>query len=185
MSYPSKLRRAPLISALALALCAGAVGAAQAADPMTRATGGKLASGDKTFIEKATIGGMTEVRMGELASEKAINPQVKEFGARMVKDHTAANADLVKVAAAKGVTVPGTIDQSHQKDIDSLAKKSGADFDKAYVEAMVSDHKTDVADFEKQAKSGKDADLQAFAGKTLPTLKDHLKMIQGINDSMK
>lgn len=175
-------RSRSLIAIAALTLSASS---ALAADPMTSATGGNLSSADRKFVEKAAIGGMTEVKMGQLAQEKGTSQAVKDFGAKMVTDHTKANEELTKVAAAKGVTVPGTIDQSHRSDIDKLAKKSGADFDKAYVKDMVSDHKTDVSDFQKEAKSGKDSDIQAFAGKTLPTLQEHLQMIEGIDSNMK
>jgi putative membrane protein len=184
-NIPRSLSRKPLlIGAVALSLAAAA-GVARAADPMTSATGGDVPSSDRKFIEKATIGNMAEVKLGKLAQEQGSSQAVRDFGARMVQDHTKANAELQKVATAKGVTVPGTIDKAAQSDYDKLAKKSGADFDKAYVNGMVSDHKTDIAEFQKEVKSGKDADLQAFASKTLPTLEDHLKMIQGIKDSMK
>jgi putative membrane protein len=173
------------------AACAAALGLtvgsslAFAADPMTTATGGDLSSVDRKFVTKATTGGMEEVALGELAEKQASSQALKDFGARMVKDHTAANEDLVKVAAAKGVTVPGEMTSSQKSDVEKMSKKSGADFDKAYVKAMVSDHKTDIADFQKEAKSGKDGDLQAFAGKTLPTLREHLQMIESIHDGMK
>jgi len=169
--------------AAALALAA-ASSLAFAADPMTSATGGQLDKSDRTFVEKATIGGMTEVAAGKLAQDKATDPSVKAFAARMVSDHTKAGAELTKVAASEGVTVPGAIDKSHQKDIDDLAKKSGKDFDKAYVKAMVSDHKDTVSLFEKQAKSGKDANLKQFASTTLPTLQDHLQMIEAIEKKL-
>jgi putative membrane protein len=159
--------------------------AAHAADPMTTATGGNLARSDRTFVTKAGVGGMEEVALGQLAQKNGQSQAVKDFGARMVKDHTAANEDLVKVAASQSVTVPGELDRSAQSDVDKLSKKSGADFDKAYVKAMVSDHKTDISLFEKEAKSGKDPELQAFAEKTLPTLQEHLQMIEGIQTSMK
>jgi putative membrane protein len=152
---------------------------------MTSATGGALPSGDRSFVEKATIGGMTEVQASELARDKASSPSVKDFGTKMIADHTKAGEELGKIAAAKGVTTPGTLDSSHKKDVDKLAEKSGSDFDKAFMKQMVSDHKTVVSLFEKEAKSGKDADLQAFAVKTLPTLRGHLTMAQTVNDGLK
>ena len=158
---------------------------ALAADPMTSATGGNLSSSDRSFVEKASIGGMTEVQAAKLAQSKSTNTSVKGFADRMVQDHTKAGAELQKVAMAKGVTPPGTIDASHRKDVDKLDKESSKDFDKAYVKAMVSDHKDTVSLFEKESKSGDDADLKAFASKTLPTLKEHLAMIEDIEKQMK
>ena len=167
------------------ALTLAVAGLAHAADPMTSATGGNVPGADRTFVEKAAIGGMTEVRAGTVAKDKATNSAVKDFAAHMVTDHTKANAELTSAAAAKGVTTPGTIDKAHQKDVDKMSKLSGADFDRAFMKQMVADHKTTVSLFEKEAKSGKDADLQAWAGKTLPTLQEHLKMAQELNASLK
>ena len=170
------------LAALTMALLAGAAHAAD--DPMTTATGGKIPSGDRKFVTMAAIGGMTEVEASKLAQTKASNPAVKEYGAKMIADHEKASAELQSVASGKSVTPPGNLDKSHQKDVDKLAKLSGGDFDKAYMKQMVSDHKATVSLFEKESKSGKDADLQAFAGKTLPTLHDHLKMAQDMNAKM-
>lgn len=178
----SRTRMAMAIVGLAFTT---AVGSAHAADPMTSATGGTVPSADRKFVEKATIGGMTEVQAGQLAKDKASNPAVKDFGAHMVTDHTKASEELSKIATAKSVTPPGTLDKSHKSDVDKLAKMSGADFDKAFMKQMVADHKTTISDFEKEAKSGKDADLQAFAGKTLPTLQEHLKMAQDVQGQLK
>ncbi len=175
-------RRSMLAASLVVAL---ATASAWAADPGTEATGGKLSRGDRGFVEKAAIGGMVEVEMGKLAQQKATDAQVKSFGAKMVTDHTKAGDELKRVASAKGVTPPSAIDKSHRDDIADLAKKSGADFDKAYVKAMVSDHKDDISLFEKTAKDGEDADLKSYASKTLPTLQEHRQMIQGISDRMK
>ena len=178
-------RTRALLGAATLTLSLAAVGVAHAADPMTSATGGNVPSADRTFIEKAAIGGMTEVNASKVAQEKATSPAVKDFAAHMITDHTKANSELVTAATGKGVTPPGTVDKSHQKDIDKLSKLSGADFDKAYMKQMVSDHKTTVSLFEKEAKSGKDGDLKGWAGKTLPTLQEHLKMAQDLNASLK
>src|ERR1700733_9924287 len=121
-----KLAHATLVGAAILALYT-TTNIAHAADPMTTATGGTVPSEDRKFIEKATIGGMVEVKMGELAKTNASSQAVKDFGARMVTDHSKANAKLTKLCADKGVAVPGAIDKSHQKDIDKMAKLTGAD----------------------------------------------------------
>ena len=178
-------RTRSMLTIAALATASLSSGIAQAADPMTSATGGNVAGADRTFVEKATIGGMTEIKASELAKEKGTNPAVKEYSAHMIADHTKASEELSKIATAKGVTPPGTLDKSHQSSIDKLAKLSGADFDKAYMKQMVSDHKDTVSLFQKEAKSGKDADLQAFAGKTLPTLQGHLDDAKGKVDTLK
>ena len=181
----SRFHLHPFAAAAAFLVLSTTATAVVAADPMTTATGGTLASGDRTFVEKAALGGMTEVQASKLAESKTSNPAVKDFATHMVGDHTKAGDELTKIAAGKSVTTPGTLDKSHQGDVDKLAKLSGDDFDKAYVKQMLSDHKSTVSLFEKEAKSGKDADLQAFAGKTLPTLQGHLKSVQDLSASMK
>ncbi|HUP30414.1 MAG TPA: DUF4142 domain-containing protein [Usitatibacter sp.] len=144
---------------------------------------GNLGSGERKFMEKAALDGMAEVQMGQLAQQKAQNPQVKEFAGRMVQDHTKANDELKQLASAKGVTLPADADRDHKKHADELAKKSADKFDHEYMEHMVKEHKKDVKEFEKQAKDAKDPDVKAFAQKTLPVLQAHLQAAQATYDS--
>ena len=140
---------------------------------------------DRKFVEEAAAGGMAEVELGKLAEQKATSDQVKQFGARMVEDHGKANDELKELAQSKGLSVPAAPDKSHQKDLDKLSKLSGAQFDREYMAHMLSDHRKDVSEFKKMSESAKDSDVKAFAGKTLPTLQEHLKMAQSVNDSVK
>ena len=140
---------------------------------------------DAKFAVAAANGGMAEVELGTLAQQKAANPKVKDFGAMMVTDHSKANDEMKALAKSKGITLPDSIDTKEQKVKADLSAKSGADFDKAYVSNMIEDHKEDIKEFEDAVKNCKDADLKAFAVKTLPTLKMHLDAIQKIHDSMK
>jgi len=135
-------------------------------------------------MKEAAEGGMAEVEMGKLASQKAQNPDVKKFGQMMVTDHTAANTELKALAAKKNIALPADAG-SHKSNMDALAKESGAGFDKAYVNDMVSDHEKDVSDFQKQADSSSDPDVKAFAAKTLPVLRKHLDAIKAIEAKMK
>lgn len=139
---------------------------------------------DADFAVKAANGGMAEVQLGQLAQQKATSPDVKAFGAKMVTDHGKANDKLMALAKQKNITLPATIDNDEQKKMDDLNKKTGTDFDKAYVKEMVEDHKQDIKLFEDEAKNGKDADIKGFAATTLPTLKMHLSMINAIDKKM-
>ena len=103
----------------------------------------------------------------------------------MIQDHTNANAELKALATKKTVTLPTDLDAEHKALKDKLQGLSGAEFDKAYTAAMVSDHEKTVDLFEAQAGSGSDADAKAFAAKTLPKLKMHLEMIENINGKLK
>ncbi|MEJ7767529.1 MAG: DUF4142 domain-containing protein [Chitinophagaceae bacterium] len=140
---------------------------------------------DSKFMVKAASGGMMEVELGQLAQQKAQHARVKEFGAMMVRDHTQANNDLKALAANKNIALPATLGEDHQKHVNELREKSGADFDKAYMSMMVDDHKDDVDDFSSASDKGNDADIKAFAAKTLPVLRTHLDSAQAINDGVK
>ncbi|CAH0153517.1 hypothetical protein SRABI27_03393 [Pedobacter sp. Bi27] len=150
------------------------------------ATGGiAVDEADAKFTTQAAVGGMAEVELGKLALEKSSNSQVKEFATMMVKDHGMANTELMAIAKQKNITLPSTVDDEHKKKMDDLSKKTGADFDKAYVDAMVSGHKSTLKLMEDESRDGKDADLKSFATKTAPIVQSHLVMINKINDSMK
>jgi len=136
------------------------------------------AQSDQTFVMNAVRGGMAEVELGKLASEKAANDNVKRFGQRMVDDHSKANDELKSIASKKNITVPSDLSAKDKALRDRLSKLSGESFDRAYMRAMVDDHHVDVNEFKKESTSGGDPDVKAFAAKTLPTLEDHLKMAQ-------
>lgn len=128
------------------------------------------------FANEAAQGGLAEVELGRLAAQKAADPSVREFGQRMVADHSKASAELKAIAARKGMQLPNNINSEQKSEMDKLAKLSGAEFDKEYMSAMVKDHEDDVKAFETQSKEGNDAEVKAFAARTLPTLQDHLQM---------
>ena len=157
----------------------GAAGAAAIA-------GGKVVAGaERKFIETAAMNGMAEVEMGKLAQQKAANQQVKDFGARMAQDHGKANDELKALAGSKGVQLPAAVDAAHQRKMEHMQRLAGADFDRAYMKDMLEDHKKDVAEFRRQAKSAKDAELKAFASKTLPTLEEHLQLAQSMEKAVR
>jgi putative membrane protein len=147
----------------------------------TAGTTGTLAPADHNFVNEAAIGGMAEVELGNLAKEKASNPDVKSFGDRMATDHQKANDELKNWAQQKNVTLPTELDAKHKAEKDRLAKLSGEAFDKAYMRLMVADHNHDVAAFKRESTSAKDSDLKAWAGKTLPTLEEHQKLAKDTN----
>ena len=133
---------------------------------------------DNTFVMKAARGGMAEVKLGQLAVDKASSEDVKKFGQTMVDDHSKANDELKQIAAGKGINLPDSLDSKHQATYDRLSKLSGATFDRAYMKEMVADHKEDVSEFRKESTKGTDPEVKAFAAKTLPTLEHHLEMAQ-------
>jgi putative membrane protein len=148
-------------------------------------TANRMGGADNTFIMKAAQGGMAEVELGKLAQANASSDAVKQFGQRMVDDHSKANDELKRIAADKGVTLPSGPDAKSQATKDRLSKLTGKEFDRAYMEDMVKDHREDVAEFKKEANSGKDSEVKGFASKTLPTLEEHLKLAEQTLSSTK
>lgn len=177
---------------LAAAFMTLAVAATEIRTETQNANGGSHAghsaagmSADMKFAMMAAMGGMEEVEMGRLAAEKGASDEVRQFGQRMVDDHSKANQELMQIASSKGMTLPSALDPKHQADVQKISALSGEAFDKAYVKMMVKDHKKDVAEFQKESTGGADPELKAFATSTLPTLQEHLQMIQRIDTKMK
>jgi putative membrane protein len=169
---------------LALAPVIAVLAAAPAFAQQQAATGGaatgKLSQEDRMFLDKAASGGLAEVEEGRLAEQKASKDAVKDFGRRMVTDHSKANEQLMAVANQLGAKPPTQPDAKDKASADRLKGLNGAAFDRAYMEAQVKDHKETVALFEKEAKSGQDPQLKQFAAQTLPTLKEHMEMAEKI-----
>jgi putative membrane protein len=130
---------------------------------------------DRQFLMQAASSGMAEVQLGQLATQRAASAEVKQFGQRMVDDHTKANEELAALAQAKNIPVAKELDQQHQAMADTLATLNGAAFDRAYMTGQVADHEQAVTLFTTVAKEGQDAEVKAFAAKTLPTLQEHLQ----------
>lgn len=147
-----------------------------------KGTGAEDDDGD--FAVKAANGGMLEMEVARLAREKAQSSDVKEFAAMIMTDHQKANDELKALAARKNITLPARLGEDEQKHVDELAKLSGAEFDKKYVDLMVEDHEDDVKLFKEAADDSDDADLKAFAAKQLPTLQKHLERITTIDKNM-
>jgi putative membrane protein len=143
----------------------------------------KMSAADKTFVKKAAEGGLAEVELGKLATEKAGSEQVKQFGQRMVNDHSKANDQLKQVAQSQGITLPTEPNAMQRAEKERLSKLSGEQFDKAYMSEMLKDHKKDIAEFRTESKSAQDRALKDFASQTLPTLQSHLKDAESIAPS--
>ena len=135
---------------------------------------------DESFFKKATEGGLAEVELGNLAQKKSEDASVKDFGAMMVKDHTAANDKLKTIADAKGIALPTKPSMHQMATKTKLEVLTGKTFDKSYIKGMVKDHKEDIKEFKNEAASGHDAEAKAYAAATLPTLETHLKKIESI-----
>lgn len=198
------------LTALAAALCLAGAAAAQpgqtsegAQRQMTgQTTGAKQATADtkgtgnakaaatldredRDFLEKAAHAGHTEVEGSKLALTKATSPEVKQFAQQMVDDHTKAGEALKRLAESKGVKVPTEPAMAQKAKLKVLSARSGDGFDRDYAEEVgVKAHADTVKLFQKAAQGAKDADVKAFAQKTLPTLQHHLQMAQSLHTTM-
>jgi len=149
--------------------------------PAVAQANNKPSLADQKFLKEAAGGGVAEVELGKLAAGKASNPEVKAFAQHMVDDHGKANDKLKAAVAPQGITLPSEMPSEAKKSYEKLSKLSGPEFDCAYVQDMLKDHRKDVKLFEDQAKNGKDPTLKQFAQATLPTLKEHLETVERLS----
>jgi putative membrane protein len=147
------------------------------------ASGSMVGAVDQKFMMDAAKGGMMEVQLGQTAQQKASSDGVKDFGKKMEQDHGQANKELAELAKAKNVSLPADPGEE-KKTIDKLSGLSGEAFDKAYIKTMVRDHKKDVKEFERESTNGMDSDVKAWAAKTLPTLREHLRMAEDLEKTV-
>jgi putative membrane protein len=142
----------------------------------------RLSRADRNFFEEAAKSGMKEVEVSNAVKSRLTNPQVRAFAEMMVADHSGANTELQTLAAAKGVTLPADRKDHGEKWMKKDTKDN--ELDKDYVETMEDDHEEAVELFEKASKSD-DAEIAAFARKTLPKLQQHLDQIRTLKDGIK
>ncbi|TSD62894.1 DUF4142 domain-containing protein [Inquilinus sp. KBS0705] len=135
------------------------------------------------FVVNATKGGMMEVMTGKLATQKGKSTDVKNFGARMVTDHSKANAELKSIVSAKKWNIPPPSATVVKPDA-MLTTSTGSEFDTGYVNMMVKDHKKTIMLFERAASTSPNPQIKAFAMKTLPILQQHYTAIQQIADKL-
>jgi putative membrane protein len=140
----------------------------------------QMSPGDKAFATKAATGSQAEIALGRLAAQNAEATKVREFGQHMVADHTQASQLLEAIAHQQQMTLPAKPASADQATEERLRAMKGGAFDAAYMKDMVQDHRQDVADFRKEAESGTDPALKAFAQQQLPVLEQHLKMAESV-----
>jgi len=160
-------------------LASGVTAAALAALPLL------AASADSSFVMKAAEGGQAEVQMAQLAQTKASNQAVKDLANKLVTDHTKANDNLKPIASKDNVTWPTGMSAKEQAEYNKLQALSGADFDRAYVNYEIKDHKQDINLFQHEANHGNDSQVKAWASENLPTLQEHLRMAENALSSIK
>jgi len=131
---------------------------------------------DKMFVRKASEGGLAEVQFGQLAVQKAQNPDVKAFAQKMVDDHSMLNDKMKPVAEQLGVTPASRLNKKDQAEYDKLSGLSSADFDKEYVSDMVADHHKDLREFRQEAATAADPQLKETVAGGEKVIAEHNRM---------
>jgi putative membrane protein len=139
---------------------------------------------DAQFAKNAAQANLAEVQLGQLAERNGTTLTVKDFGKRMVADHSTAQDKLKAAAQKDDITLPDTMSGADQALYNRLSKLSGEKFDKAYAENMVRDHTRDISQFRHEANDGRDVAIKSFASGTLPTLQKHLKLAEQMSQTV-
>jgi len=182
----------PMILALAFATTAlpcaaqtddvnrtGATGPAE-----IRVTGRVQGRADLKFFNDAAMGGLVEVRLGEVAQKQAASEDVRSLAQRLMDQHETVNDELKVLADAKVVTFPAALDKDHQELVDKVLPYTGPDFDREYLQLMTRHHEEQIELYEREAKRGDDPDLRAFAQRVLPDLHEHLRLIKQTRENV-
>ncbi|NEU07210.1 DUF4142 domain-containing protein [Flavihumibacter sp. R14] len=133
----------------------------------------------KDFMKAASLGGIMEVELAELAQKQARSADVRKFADMMIADHTRIFNELKKLATDKHILLPIDLEQEQKDHVNQLQKLSGQEFDEGYLRLMVTSHEETVVDFEKGANN-RDRDVNKFAGEKIETLKEHLNTAKSL-----
>jgi putative membrane protein len=136
---------------------------------------------DRNFARAAAAGGLAEVELGRLADHNGQSQDTRQFGQRMVNDHSKANDQLKELAAAANIPLPNAPGLEDQAMRERLDKMQGDAFDRDYIRRQITAHQETVQLFEYEIGSGQDSQLKNFASQTLPVLMEHLEMAQTID----
>jgi putative membrane protein len=172
---PRTMRKSLMIAAVAI--CLPAVAIAQAGTTGAAAASGHLSTQDTHFLRTAAAAGLSEVQEGQLAQSKG-DATVQKIGAQMVADHTLINHQLVILAQMKGAIIPNSETNAQAAQQAQLKELGTASFDRSYLRDQRRAHEQAIKLFQSEAQNGNDADLKKFAATNLPTLQQHLQMIE-------
>jgi putative membrane protein len=141
-----------------------------------------VSEGDRTFAKKAASAGLAEVAITQHTMDKATSAEVKKLAEHLHKDHARANEELKAIAALKGIALPAAPEGEKKAEVEQVGGLSGADLDRTVLQKLETSHRESIKLFEREASEGADPELKGFASKTLPTLREHLKMVEAAAD---
>jgi putative membrane protein len=137
------------------------------------------------FLVASYESGMFEIQLSQLAATNALDGDIKKLAASLVTDHTAINAKISAIAASANFELPVAVNSDHQKDLQDIAKITGPDFDKKYINTIVGGHEKSVSNYKDAYKNLTASDTKTFAGETLPKIEEHLAMAKKVKDRIK
>ena len=139
---------------------------------------------DRAFLTEVAQNGILEIALGRLALQKGKGADVKRFAQRVVTDHTKVGNEVKKIATAKNITLPTDMTDAQKSTVTRLTALSAAEFDREFMTLMSESHDRSVTKFQEISRNGTDAEIKAFATKTLPTLEEHQKMAHEIHGKL-
>jgi putative membrane protein len=159
----------------------GSSGSQSSTEATTDASKAQVAAEDMQFMKDAAQGGMAEVKMGELATSNGESQPVKALAKKLVTDHGKVNEELKQLATRKSVMLPDAVSEQQKTMLQHLSSLKGSEFDAAFKQHAVENHQKSIEKFKAAAEKAKDADLKAFAAKTLPVLQQHLDLAKQLS----
>jgi putative membrane protein len=154
------------------------------AQPYGTQQGNTLRAMDSDFLREANTGNLREVELGRLAVRQTTNEKVRTFAQRLIDDHTKMNQEVTELARKKGLDLGNQLPQEARSDINRLGNVNGADFDRQYIKEMVQDHEKDADAFDREARTGEDASVRSLASRSLPTIREHLRMAKDLDTNL-
>jgi putative membrane protein len=173
---PDMSRLTPSLTLLCATAAIGAAGAGTALGAAQHAA--KVSPADKTYLQTAIEGDRFEVAGGKLAQQQGSTKAVKDYGARLVTDHTKSLKEATALAKKLGIAVPKAPSPSMQWELQTVAKFSGKQFDDNYAELEAKDHQQDISEAQDEVKDGTNSQIRSSAKKEIPTLQEHLKIAE-------
>lgn len=139
---------------------------------------------DSDFLREANNGNLKEIELARVAVRQTTNEKVRTFAQRLIDDHTKMNKEVTELARNKGLDLGDQPPQEARSDVNRLGNINGADFDRQYIKEMVLDHEKDADAFDREARTGEDPSVRSLASRSLPTIREHLRMAKDLDTNM-
>jgi putative membrane protein len=158
----------------------GATGAPMTAPMM----GAPVTSTDRQFLIQDAQGSVSDYANGAAALNLGQSPAVRQFGIWLLQDHNRLNIGLLMLAQRKGVTLPLTISDADKTKLNALTAKTGADFDRAFLQGAIQTNQQDIRDAKKELAATTDPEVRLLVTDYLTTEVAHLTAAQTIQGSL-